>query len=581
MSISTLSFPPEKISGFDLEAFEKAAAEMNRKNEEKFTMPFPKDASRLRSHYNFIPRPVTFAGIGEPEGGFSRLLGSVTDFAFVRSLLAPYYSKQGGHCYDPASLFFLTLAAHLDGYSDYAAFCRDLRQEDKGRSYREIAGIGESVPGEDDLCNFRKRVGADPVDGTINMFAGFLRDFGLLGENILSADGQLEPSWSRYKGCAYFCGECGAFPLNEEQTEEIIRQLRAGEKEIRIVCPFPEAVEKIMRNTEKKGSQKIPEAVLLRIEYLPSDSSDLSGKKEIAELLSLPETEVPPLKVVRCNLVRDAEGILRGRCPKFPSDSEAGVGYHGDNQNPGKKERVFGYNQIKTAAVNPELGLELPVGNLTVPAVVKEGSVFPQHRSALPVPFLPGQVQTGDAAYDQENIYRQVIGNGGIPIIAYNPRNENLSDEALTGRGYDRNGTPYAPCGQLCRPNGYDYGSQSRQYICGRICPSPEACEECPHSGKAGGFSRRMSFENYPRLIGPVQRGTDAWKDLYNHRTAAERVNSYDQEVIAGGRRQRFRGLKAFSFSGSVRTLAQLLRKTPNFVLSVTHTLGGLTPVNA
>ena len=84
-----------------------------------------------------------------------------------------------------------------------------------------------------------------------------------------------------------------------------------------------------------------------------------------------------------------------------------------------------------------------------------------------------------------------------------------------------------------------------------------------------------------PRLIGPVQRGSDEWQKLYNHRTAAERVNSYDQEVIAGGRRQRFRGLKAFSFSGSVRTLAQLLRKTLNFVLSVTHTLGGLTPANA
>ena len=579
MCANKLPFPQEKMAAFDLQAFVRVAEELNVRNSETFTTPFPKDPSRLRSHYQFVARPIELNEAGEPEGGLSRLLGSVIDLSFVRSLFAPCYSREGGHCHDPASLFLLTLAAHLDGYSDYAAFCRDLRQRDKGRSYREMAGIGQSVPGEDDLCNFRRRVGAEPIDEIVNMCVGFLREFGLLGEGILSTDGRLEPSWSRYKGCAHFCEGCGSFPLNEGHREELVRQIRAGETELRIVCPFPEARERIMRNMGGKGRSKVPEMILLRLEFLPPESSDLSGCRKVSELLSLPEGEVPPMRIVRRNLDTDSDGSLIGRCPKFPSDGEAGVGYHGDNQNPGKKKRVFGYLQMTTTAVNPDLGLEFPIGNSTHPASVREGTVFLEHRSALPVPFLPGQVHLSDSAYDRKDIYREIRGNGGIPVIAYNSRNESLSDEALLNRGHDRNGTPYAPCGRLCRSNGYDYESDSRQHVCGKVCP-PDEREECPHAGKVGGFSRRMSFESHPRLIGPVQRGTDEWQNLYNKRTSAERINGYDQEVVAKGRRQRFRGLKAFSFSGSIRTLAQLLRKTLNFVLSVTHTLGGLTPLN-
>jgi hypothetical protein len=171
-----------------------------------------------------------------------------------------------------------------------------------------------------------------------------------------------------------------------------------------------------------------------------------------------------------------------------------------------------------------------------------------------------------------------VLQRQGIPLIDYNPRRENLSAEALLERGYDEFGTPYAPCGRLCRSNGYDYTSQSRQYVCGLACPAGEQ-KDCPHGQKVRGYSRRMSSRQYPRLIGPVQRGTETWNILYGLRTASERINSYDQEVIENGRRQRLRGLKAFRFCGAIRTLAQLLRRSLNFVLDVTHTLGRLVPL--
>ena len=82
-----------------------------------------------------------------------------------------------------------------------------------------------------------------------------------------------------------------------------------------------------------------------------------------------------------------------------------------------------------------------------------------------------------------------------------------------------------------------------------------------------------MRFNDHPRLIGPIQRGTQTWKQFYAARSASERTNSYNQEVIARAHPLRMRGLKAFRFAGALRTLAQLLRRALTFVLDTTYTL--------
>jgi hypothetical protein len=261
-----------------------------------------------------------------------------------------------------------------------------------------------------------------------------------------------------------------------------------------------------------------------------------------------------------------------------PSDLDAGVGYHVDTKNPGKKERVFGYLHLKTTDLHPVFTLELPLGNATYAAGTDEGTKFIGHRSALALPVLPGQIQLGDSANDQTDNYHWVRDQGGIPIFDYNRRNEHLDPESLLNRGYDQHGTPYAPCGRLCRSNGYDYQAQSRQYVCGLPCP-PEEQQHCPHRYGVLGYSHRMSFKDHPRLIGPIQRGTPAWQRFYAMRSASERTNSYDQEVIAKGSAVKMRGLAAFSFAGSIRTLGQLLRRACNFVLDATYTLGRLHPL--
>jgi len=577
MSRKELSLSVKNIQPFDLESLREKAAEMNRRHMETFNTPFPKDPSRWLSYYQFEPRSIEFTSEGEVEGKISQLMGSLFDFSFTRAVFAPSYSKEGGHCFDPAGLFFLELAARVDIYSDYAAFCKDLHQQEPGRRYQQLAGLEGAIPDEVDLSNFRYRVGSQAIDSLLKVFVGFFKDFGLIKGELLTTDGYLEPSYSRFKGCAYFCEGCRQLLLDEAHRQELCRQLQEGAKRLQITCPFSEVVSKVLKATTKKNKPREPKVALLEVKYLPEGSSKSSDQKPMAELLGLSADELPAVIIKWRHIQKGPQGELVGRCPKVPTDMEGRAGYHVDNKNPEKKELVFGYNQIRTTDRNEDLELELPVAHSTYPANVNEGNCFKEHRSKVPLPSLPGRVDVLDGAYDQGPIYQGVRQNGGTPIIAYNPRNEKLSPEALLERGYDQNGAPYAPCGRLCCSNGYDYQADSRQYVCGLQCPSEER-RQCPHGQKVRGYSQRMSFADYPRLIGPIQRGAQAWESLYDARSASERTNSYDQEVILKGRPPRLRGMKAFSFSGAIRTLAQLLRRALNFVLDVTYTLGKPLP---
>jgi len=82
------------------------------------------------------------------------------------------------------------------------------------------------------------------------------------------------------------------------------------------------------------------------------------------------------------------------------------------------------------------------------------------------------EIDIADSKFDATKNYEYIRGEGSIPIIDYNPRNENLSKEALLKRGYDQNGWPFAPCGLLCRPNGFDKDRQRLTFCCFRHWPA-------------------------------------------------------------------------------------------------------------
>jgi hypothetical protein len=567
-----------QLTSLDLEAFISQAEALNQRNQETFTTPFPKNPSRWISRYQFHPRPITFTDQGAVEGGLSCLVGATLDFSFARDLCAGAYGVRGGHCYDPASLVFLEVAAKVDGYCDYASFCGDLDQADKGRRYRDLAGLDQAIPKQDSFTNFRKRVGHSVIDQTMAIMVELFIDFGLIKGEVVSTNGQLEPTHSRFKGCAYACQDCQGFPIDEASRQELAEQLQSGSMRLEVICPFPEVVDKVRKATAKTGTTKDPKVALLEVEALPPDQTSSPSHPQLAQLLDVPQDQLPPVRLKWSHLSLGPSGELRASCPKVPSDLEAGVGYHVDTKNPGKKERVFGYVRLTTTDLNQDFALELPLGHSTSAANADEGPEFIGHRGALAMPVLPGQFQLADSATDVIANYRWMRDQGGIAIFDYNRRNEHLDPESLLNRGYDHHGTPSAPCGRLCHSNGYDDQAQSRQYVCGLQCP-PQEQQHCPHRYGVLGYSHRMSFNDYPRLIGPIQRGTPAWQRLYAMRWASERTNRYDQEVIATGSALKMRGLAAFSFAGAIRTLGQLLRRACNFVLDVTYTLGRLHPL--
>ena len=139
MSRHMLSLSPEQLTSFDLEGFVTPADALNQHHRETFTTRFPKVPSRWLAHYGFTPRPMVLTREGDVDGGLSWLVGSPIDFRFTRSICAPHYGVRGGPCYDPASLMVLAVAASVDQYVDYAHFCGDLHQADKGAP---LPGVG-------------------------------------------------------------------------------------------------------------------------------------------------------------------------------------------------------------------------------------------------------------------------------------------------------------------------------------------------------------------------------------------------------------------------------------------------------
>lgn len=126
------------------------------------------------------------------------------------------------------------------------------------------------------------------IETALVVFVGLFRAFGLIQGELLSTDGQLEPSYARFKGCAYCCQDCRQFPVAESSRQELCRQLQAGAKRLECLCPFPEVVQKVRQATTKKGQPREPKVALLDIEYLPANSAEtaipfLSHQVELAD----------------------------------------------------------------------------------------------------------------------------------------------------------------------------------------------------------------------------------------------------------------------------------------------------------
>lgn len=218
-----------------------------------------------------------------------------------------------------ASLIVLEVAAKGAQYSDDARFCADLHQHDKGRRYRQLAGLHDHIPGEDALRHFRHRVRAEATDATMAVLVDLFRTVGLIQGALLVTDGQLEPSHTCFKGCTYAWQGCQQVPVDEASRQELGRQLQSGANRLQLTCPFPEGVAKVRQATSKTGTPKDPTVVLLEIADVPKGPAAPEDRRQVAALLGLSQDEVPDLRLKWCHLRLSPQGELLGRCPKVPA----------------------------------------------------------------------------------------------------------------------------------------------------------------------------------------------------------------------------------------------------------------------
>ena len=267
---------------------------------------------------------------------------------------------------------------------------------------------------------------------------------------------------------------------------------------------------------------------------------------------------------------------------------DAKIGVRRNPKNPDRIEKIFGFNAIIDTSIELDLGIELPVACTTIAGNGEEGRHFISNKNQiLHHHGKVSKIHLADAKYDETNNYQCSRSQGAIPIIDYNPRAENLSPQALKTRGYDQKGRPYAPCGILTHPNGFDHKCKRASFSCRRHCVGSndpqirQHAENCKHWINYHGFTSHMSISDFPRLIIEVLRGTDRHHKLKALRSASERTNSSAKEDLCILNKPKIRGLKNAGVLAQMAVMVLLLKRICRFIVKVTLAMRKMYSSNA
>ena len=549
----------------------------------KYNRPFPKPRPFWLSEYVYRRRYIKIHPNGRIVGGLPRFVSSLVDFSFIRSIVAHRYSISG-FAYDPVSLFLIELFRYLEKFSDMKAFLHTVHDREKGKHYRLYAGIRyPHLPCEATLTNFRARLGEALYNQIFHVLVEIAELLGFLSFKILATDGTLFPTHARYKGCTYFCDKCKSIEFKgiiENVRQRVLYRLEHPEtiipgKQIRIKvdCPsdnFPEGV-------------KRPKVEILTLCLEPANPENPSIFNQIFGLKDQLQQAGLDLVVKRGIFTKFVMGdnpsthSIFFRCPKLPSDTDARIGVRRNPQNPNRKQKIFGFNAIIETSIELTLGIELPVACTTIAGNAEEGRHYITNKEQLlHYHHKTSKIDLADAKYDELANYQFSRSHGAIPIIDYNPRSENLSAPALRQRGYDRNGWPYAPCGVLMRPNGFDFTTKRASFSCRRQCVSSKDprlinyATNCPYWINYHGFPKHVSIKQFPRLITEVIRGTYRYQKLKTIRSASERTNSSAKADFCILRKPKVRGIHNAGIISQIAVIVVLLKRIARFIVKVT-----------
>jgi hypothetical protein len=445
----------------------------------------------------------------------------------------------------------------------------------------------EHIPCEGTFSNFRARLGETLYNEIFHVLVGIFQQLEMITFKILAHDGTLYPTWARYKGCTYFCDQCAAISVGDvinKVKKRILYRLNnlstnnlGSEVRVYTQCPcrhFPKDVKK-------------PKIELFAFKLGFTDTELSEEQINTAILFDVKEDldkQQLCINTIRSNvcLINTADDTMTISCPKLPKDTDARIGVRRNPKNPSKKEKIFGYNLVMTTSVEVNLKIELPVAVTNIAGNAKEGSqiidndeqIYNNHR-CQPI------VDIADAKYDITNNYAYLRGKCSIPIIDYNARNENLSKQAILNRGYDQNGWPFAPCGLLCRPNGFDKKHQRLTFCCFKQCLKlrPKAIADlqnhydiatCLHSQNQTGFARHMYVKEHPRLVIEIPRGSKRYQNIKKTRSASERANSTLKEDLKIIDKPRVLNISRADILSQMAAIVLLLKRAFKFVVKIT-----------
>jgi hypothetical protein len=574
------------IKKFTIASVAKRLNEINVNISLSHQNPFPN--LHLLSRYRFKKRFVKIFPNADIKGGLCRMIASLIDFSFIRSLVADCYATISPPCYDPPSLFLLDLFRFIDGYQEMSRFCKVLRDEDRGRSYRQFAGItSDNIPCEATFSNFRGRIGASHYNEIFHVLVDTFHQLEMITFKVLAHDGTLYPTWARYKGCTYFCDQCSCITVEDvigKVKNRILYRLNNMAEhnlgsEIRVYteCPshrFPDEVKK-------------PKIELFAFRLAFNDGEMTEEQTNTAILFGVDEQlqhQQLCINTIRSNVtnINFTDGSMTICCPRLPKDVDARIGVRRDPQNSDKKQKIFGYNLVLTTSVELQLNIELPVAVSNISGNAEEGNQIIANREQIASHHkCRAIIDIADAKYDSLKNYDYIRATGSIPIIDYNPRNEKLSRQYLIERGYDQNGRPFAPCGLPCQPNGFDKKHQRLTYCCFHQCLKlrPKALDDlrnrfdvlgCIHADNKTGFTKHMYVKEHPRLVNEIPRGSKRYKEIKRMRSASERVNSTLKEDIKVLDKPRVLSRSRANILSQMAAIVLLLVRGFSFVVKIT-----------
>lgn len=546
--------------------------------------PNPLDTKQYLNRYEFRERRPIVVREGRPQLTMLEFVLNSVDLTFVRHAAAATYRMRNTQpIHDPPNLYAIHLWRTCEQlhHEEATELLKDRR---RGREARELLGLQlQEVPQTYTvLTRNLERLGDEVLFKITKGLFWILAQAGFFaGDVYLAGDSQLVPTFSRFLGCNGFGAPCARLSLRLQEVkaavEACLMELQQNQREIlakgvssqrhavKLICPFGVTA----------GKNKRPLDVRLAwLRLFPLNSREFGTDQSIRwGIYSNGWLQQHGLgfRLEGCEFEEIKPDLFQMRCPRYPSDSTARIGWKNGNQPDADPIPVFGADLEQLTFLVPELGLELPFGLLG-----DHGNAPTRLEALLRILDDTGNMVRPiagafDARYDKLENYKLLRARGIDPIIDLIHHKQEASEEATRKRGVTMEGVALAYCGAEMKPNGFDRQTLRRSFVCGQQ-RAPETCARCPYGPQHSqqGQVKKVSVAEYPRYTLEHRRGSPDYDRLYDNRTASERTHAdLEQTTPMAVVKPRLRGVRKLAANAGHAHHILLWRRIFNFITDI------------